>query len=193
MLYECDFKSNDGHRIFHVKCSKCGFETNMQMHRIKYIKNCNHLSSGNIIKHTNSFTNKRISKIFSNMKTRCYNKNDKDYKFYGKKGIKICDEWINDPSLFEEWSLSNGYADNLTIDRIDSNKNYCPENCRWICAKDNNKYKSNTNIININGHIDSGIGWSYKLGYSKNYINKMIKKYGIDYTINFIVKKLDIQ
>ena len=191
ILYECNFKSNDGHRMFHVKCSNCGFETDMQMHRIKYIKSCNHLSSGNIIKHINSFNNKRISKIFSNMKLRCYDKNDNNYKFYGAKGIKIFKEWLDNPSLFEKWALSNGYADNLTIDRIDSNKDYCPENCRWISMQDNSKYKSTTNIININGVIDSGIGWSYKLGHGKNYINKMIKKYGLDYTINFIKNSLD--
>ena len=50
------------------------------------------------------------------MKQRCYNPNEKSYKWYGAKGIKICDEWINSPKSFEEWSLQNGYNDNLTID-----------------------------------------------------------------------------
>ena len=68
---------------------------------------------------------------------RCENPNNKSYKYYGKRGIKICNEWRNDYLVFKKWALANGYADNITIDRIDSNGDYCPENCQWITNVEN--------------------------------------------------------
>lgn len=69
------------------------------------------------------------------MKKRCYNEKDHAYKNYGGRGISICQEWLNDFVSFYNWALSNGYADNLSIDRIDVNGNYEPSNCRWADAK----------------------------------------------------------
>ena len=68
------------------------------------------------------------------MKHRCNNLDDKNY---GGKGIKICSEWVNDFIVFKKWSILNGYRNDLSIDRIDSDKNYCPENCRWITPSEN--------------------------------------------------------
>ena len=65
------------------------------------------------------------------MKARCYNKDNSEYKNYGARGIKICDEWLNNVKKFYDWALENGYKENLSIDRINNDGNYEPNNCRW--------------------------------------------------------------
>ena len=140
VLYECDFKSNDGHRMFHIKCSECGWETDAQMHQINHLsKQCTHVNNANgySYRHGNYIKDKRLRRIFYGMINRCYNPTDRDYRWYGSKGVKIHQGWIDNPKSFEEWAIANGYKDDLTIDRIEENKNYCPDNCRWITREDN--------------------------------------------------------
>lgn len=79
------------------------------------------------------------------MKSRCYNKNNNKYKNYGGRGISVCNDWRNDFSKFFSWAKNNGYKKGLTIDRIDVNGNYCPENCRWVDYKQQARNKT-TNI-----------------------------------------------
>jgi hypothetical protein len=70
------------------------------------------------------------------MKQRCYNPNHAGYRWYGARGVVVCNEWL-EYEPFEKWSLENGYADDLSIDRIDSNGNYEPSNCQWILLEEN--------------------------------------------------------
>ena len=81
----------------------------------------------------------RLCRILSGMKNRCGNPNTKGYKYYGARGIRVCDEWLGKEGVdnFVRWAFANGYADNLTIDRIDSIGDYSPSNCRWISLSEN--------------------------------------------------------
>lgn len=89
---------------------------------------------------------KRIRGILSDMKRRCSpNAPKKNLKLYFERGIRVCDEWCNDFTKFKDWALSNGYQDHLSIDRIDRNKNYTPENCRWAT----NEEQQNNKITNV--------------------------------------------
>lgn len=119
------------------------------------------------------------------MLTRCYNKIGSGYENYGKKGIKICDEWLKDSSLFEDWAFNNGYKDNLTIDRINSKGNYCPENCRWVTLADNNKF-SHQKIICVNGIEHNYTEWGDIIRIDGGSIRKYMQKYGKENVKEFL-------
>lgn len=74
----------------------------------------------------------KLYKVWKDMKARCYRKSQRGYENYGGRGIRICDEWLNDFLSFHTWAMENNYSDGLEIDRIDVNKNYEPGNCRWV-------------------------------------------------------------
>jgi len=102
---------------------------------------------------------KRLSSIFSGMKQRCYNPNANGYKYYGGKGVVICDEWLNDKKLFYNWAINNGYEDHLTIDRIENDGNYDPDNCRWATWEQQANNKSNTVFYRYRGEIKTSLNW----------------------------------
>lgn len=78
------------------------------------------------------------------MKSRCNNPKHPSAPWYYHKGIRVCDEWHTDFFAFQSWAMSNGYADDLTIDRIDPDGNYCPENCQWVTLSENSKRSNQT-------------------------------------------------
>lgn len=187
IIEQMDYKTPDNHSLYLGKCTECGFVRIAKLSDLKETKKCVHAShSSGIYIHRTHWENQRIKRIFYGMRNRCYEENDKNYRWYGAKGIKICNEWLHNPKAFEDWALRNGYDDDQTIDRIDSEKDYCPENCRWVTNAQNTKYKSSTMIIKANGEVHTGRDWSKILGLGINIINKYIRKYGIDNTIDFI-------
>ena len=91
-----------------------------------------------------SVTVDRLRRIYCSMITRCYNQNNRAFRWYGAKGITVCQEWRDDKQNFIKWALENGYSETLTLDRIDSNGNYDPSNCRWVDVKTQIRNRSNT-------------------------------------------------
>lgn len=106
------------------------------------------------IKEANSVHNgskTRLYQCWRDMKVRCYLKTSKNYKNYGGRGITVCDEWLNDFSVFSDWAKNNGYNNELTLDRIDVNGNYCPENCRWATFYQQSRNKRKNHFITFEG------------------------------------------
>ena len=114
----------------------------------------------------------RLYRIWHNMKKRCSNKYNKDYKNYGGRGIKVCKIWANYVA-FKKWALAHGYRDDLQIDRIRNNGNYKPSNCRWVTRKENQRNTRQNRRITINGETKSLVEWceiynvSYQLVYGR--------------------------
>lgn len=171
-------RHKDGHILYTANCKFCGLKTKRKLSDLKRNTVCNHRKTG--------IKDKRIGDIYNGMIYRCYNEKNKSFQYYGAKGIRICADWLNEPHRFELWAITNGYQDTLTIDRIDPNKDYCPENCRWISKSDNSKYKSTTNLIEIDGERKTPAEWGNTLKIGKNRIRKYISRYGYDNTVTFI-------
>lgn len=93
----------------------------------------------------------RLYTTYRMMLARCENPTDHHFKDYGGRGIKVCDEWKNSFNSFYEWAIANGYTDNLTIDRIDVNGNYEPNNCRWATNTQQQRNKRNNKRHLVNG------------------------------------------
>jgi len=128
------------------------------------------LRSGRIIScgclegyHTHGFSRSKICRVHYGMLSRCYNTKDKSYKDYGGRGIKVCNEWKEDFMLFYEWAKNSGYDEALTIDRINVNGDYCPENCQWVSLAENNKNKRNTHRLTLNGETKTLTDWGRAL------------------------------
>lgn len=95
----------------------------------------------------------RIYSVWKAMKNRCYRKSHAEYDRYGGRGITVCDEWKNDFTAFKDWAYSSGYKEDLEIDRIDNNRGYCPENCRWVTKKQNANNRSSNLHVYFRGEL----------------------------------------
>lgn len=108
---------------------------------------------------------RRLKDTYTNMKRRCYDPRDKRYANYGGRGIRVCDEWLGSRKKFYAWAMDSGYQPGLTIDRIDVNGNYCPENCRFVNLIVQMNNTTRNRIIEFNGISDTVANWERRLGY----------------------------
>lgn len=112
-----------------------------------------------------------------NMKTRCFNKNNPKYKDYGGRGITVCEDWISFVN-FHNWAITHGFEEGLTLERIDVNGNYCPENCTWITMAQQAKNRRVNKMITYNGITDTVRGWTIRLGFKKETLRNRLNYYG---------------
>ena len=124
----------------------------------------------------------RLYRIWWGMKSRCCTPSDGDYSNYGARGIRVCDAWLASFDAFKDWALANGYTDELTIDRVDVNGPYSPENCRWATVKEQSRNRQNTLFITYNGVTKSASEWAEQLGVSLWVIHSRYRRNGTPYT-----------
>ena len=108
---------------------------------------------------THGKTKTRIRNIWNHMKQRCNNPNDNAYRYYGGRGISISQEWADSFQSFYDWAYANGYSDDLTLDRIDTNKNYEPSNCRWVSRKIQQNNRRGNQVFSIKGEQKTIAEW----------------------------------
>lgn len=144
------------------------------------------------VKSTHGGTNTRLFHVWDSMKRRCDNPNDKAYHNYGGRGIKVCDKWHDDFAAFREWAISTGYDENakkgeFTIDRIDVNDMYCPENCEWKTMKEQARNRRDTIYLELNGVTRSLPEWS---DISNVKYQTLWRRYSKGWSVERILKEL---
>lgn len=131
----------------------------------------------------------RLYRIYANMKQRCYNPKNVWYKNYGAREITICQEWLNDFMNFYKWAKTNGYSDNLTIDRIDVNGNYEPSNCRWVNKIiQQNNMRSNRHIT-YNNETHTIAEWARILKISSKFLSDRLRNNSFEHIVNLVANQ----
>lgn len=135
-----------------------------------------HVSSCGCKKEKHSMSYSRLYSIWNGMKDRCNNPHHKFYSRYGGRGISVCEDWQTDFNSFMNWSYANGYEENLTIDRIDNDKGYTPDNCRWATMKVQRNNASSNKILSFNGRTMNVTKWANELNISRHTLYTRLRK-----------------
>ena len=179
-------KSRNGQSMWLCKCS-CGNTTIQSGGNLRKgtIKSCGHLRNDKterqkiahrtIAKEKHGDSGSRLYGVWLNMRRRCDYPNDISYSNYGGRGIKVCDEWDTNFLAFKEWAMSAGYNPNAkrgecTLDRIDTDGDYCPENCRWQSMLEQSNNRRNSYTITYNNETHTAAEWENITGIPKGVI-----------------------
>ncbi|MEN4457295.1 hypothetical protein ABC558_10935 [Staphylococcus epidermidis] len=165
----------------------CGnlFVTTGKSIRNNTVKSCGCLKQETLSKcrknnKTHGDTGSELYNIWRGIKKRCRKPNAHNYKWYGKRGIDVCDEWYNSYSKFKEWAKTNGYEEGSSIDRINVNGNYEPNNCRWVDMKTQQRNRRNNVKVKYKGRNRTLAEISEITGLSQSLINYRYK-HGVDF------------
>lgn len=139
---------------------------------------CLHKEATSRAKKKHGMTKSRLYNIWSMMRRRCNDTKSISFPKYGERGITVCDEWQGSFEEFRDWAIGNGYADGLTIDRIDNDKGYSPDNCRWTTPKLQANNTRQNRVLNLNGVSHTLQEWSDITGINRKTISDRIDRHG---------------
>ena len=167
------------------RCS-CGNEKYINRYKVisGHTKSCGCIYNGKT-------KNRRLYDIWSNMIARCSNTDRRDSKYYALKGISVCEEWKNDFFAFEKWAIASGYSSSLTIDRIDSDKDYEPSNCRWITIQEQQRNKKNLLYFTYKGETKCLNEWARIFNIKRQTLHDRIFK--LNYSFEDAIKEGDFR
>ncbi len=114
----------------------------------------------------------RLYYLLLGMRWRCYRPSRPDYPRYGGRGITVCDEWLREPRMFYQWARTHGFEPHLQIDRIDNNKGYSPDNCRFVTRKENNRNKRTNRRLTFRGETRCLVEWVEKTGIKESTLRR---------------------
>lgn len=166
--------SKKGQYYWYAKCD-CG---NEKIFRAGHLKSGHTVSCGCKSRRTiHGETGTRLYRIWCNIRSRCSKPSNPQYADYGGRGITVCSDW-EDYTVFRDWALANGYSKELSIDRIDNNKGYCPSNCRWTTARTQANNTRKTRFLTYKDETHSVSEWARLLGIKQSTLNMRLNKYG---------------
>lgn len=157
------------HSLWKCKCD-CGNLHYATIDNLKggHTKSCGciakEIMTGNKYRQTHGGTHSRLYNIWHSIKQRTQNPKTINFSLYGGKGITMCEEWKNSFETFRDWSIKNGYSESLSIDRINGECGYTPENCRWVDMKTQQNNRCNNHLITYNGETHTLSQWAEKIG-----------------------------
>lgn len=172
----------DGYKYYYLCKCDCGNTVEVDRNSLRFnkTKSCGCIKSekSRLRKTTHGLSKTKLYRTYNGMKNRCYRENLKEYCNYGGRGIKVCNEWLNDFNAFYIWAMNNGYSEGLSIDRIDVNGNYEPNNCRWITMTKQASNKRNNHLLTYQGKTKTIADWARETGIASPTIRKRINDYG---------------
>lgn len=168
------------HAVWMCKCD-CGNIDPVRSYDLRAgkITSCgcyhNECAKFNHTKHGKSGT--KLYYVWKSMKQRCENVNSRDYRIYGENGVCVCDDWRSCYETFYDWAMRSGYEEGLTLDRIDSNGNYCPENCRWATPKVQSNNTCRNRLITYKGETHTMSEWASITGINYSTLRARLNMY----------------